>query len=491
MHAKRQRTAIHCLHHYSIYHYLSIQVNYSLNKKWVTFQVIILNTMSPHIITLVACMLISTILHSQDSMPLVDHHYASNSVSDANLVSLAPAQTLRHPQKMIDIWLDKPLSLEYYSENEKKIQSQLNESYAEQIVTSSNAENKSEWTEIDFDPITPHTWKWIDFEMISNDGTHSTAQLRRPNWWIKKIKADKIGNHVYLDLPEMNMQGMATVVDIRVNQLDSRLLDDQPINNFINRPITGKYTHESKDIYHIYFDGVEEYMGVTGNHPLWSSDRSTWIPAQQLREGENVKTYLGKSKIKTITKHDGKETVYNLEVYRDHNYHASSNSVLAHNECWNKHWDEVLANWNTITNNLGKPPGAPVGATREGVRRAILDYEEAPRSGMVPWQRNTNHFLLSVDIEEELAIGEGAEKLIIRIKMTDEGFSFDNMITTDVLRTTGYEVRSFSENGMNWVEGTKDIMRAAPETPSSGNPSTIPARGRSNAGPSTIPIPRH
>ena len=49
-------------------------------------------------------------------------------------------------------------------------------------------------------PITPQTWKNITFELTEIDGSKLTAQLSRPNWWIKHHKATEIGNKVFLSI---------------------------------------------------------------------------------------------------------------------------------------------------------------------------------------------------------------------------------------------------------------------------------------------------
>ncbi len=72
---------------------------------------------------------------------------------------------------------------------------------------------------------------------------------------------------------------------------------------------------------------------ATPDHPFWVVNRSTWIPASQLRSGDT----LLKSDGSTIVVEEispprhGEFTVYNLEVEGLHTYHAGKHAVLVHN----------------------------------------------------------------------------------------------------------------------------------------------------------------
>ena len=70
---------------------------------------------------------------------------------------------------------------------------------------------------------------------------------------------------------------------------------------------------------------------MTDNHPIWSHDRNEWIEASSLKIDELIRTHSGFTKLIRKQKLKGTYTVYNIEVYRSHNYFASKGRVLAHN----------------------------------------------------------------------------------------------------------------------------------------------------------------
>lgn len=87
-------------------------------------------------------------------------------------------------------------------------------------------------------------------------------------------------------------------------------------------------------------------LQVTSTHPIWSADRNDWVHAGELRVGERVQTRTG---ITTLTAHSAKDTlvtVYNLEVFREHNFFVGHQQMLAHNGgiCdWGKVKDKLMS----------------------------------------------------------------------------------------------------------------------------------------------------
>lgn len=74
-------------------------------------------------------------------------------------------------------------------------------------------------------------------------------------------------------------------------------------------------------------------LGVTGSHPIWSVDRNAWVGARDLNIGETVKTKDSVVVLKSRAKLDGLHKVYNLEIYKDHNFLVSTDKILVHNTC--------------------------------------------------------------------------------------------------------------------------------------------------------------
>lgn len=254
-----------------------------------------------------------------------------------------------NPQELIKIWdTISPYPKASYNETEIEAQKEINEKTDDGIMTYSPLGMEKEWERVDFDEITPFTWKWVDLELTNEDEGISNIHLRRPHWWMKELNADKIGNKVYLDMPEMAILGYATVKNIRINQLDSRFWNENRQGDYVSRPITGKFEHESSDIYYLLFDNNTKPLGVTGSHPIWSIDKNDWKEAKELKIGEKVKTHAGLAVLKSRTKSDRKQKVYNFEIYKDHNFSVSTDKILVHNNClpdtrWIKHevWNDL------------------------------------------------------------------------------------------------------------------------------------------------------
>ena len=258
----------------------------------------------------------------------------SNLMESHGIMSFKPMDIMATPQTLMKVWIDEPIPVDLYSDKEKEVQKLINEKTTDGIITYSPLDKEKEWTSVDYEEITPFTWKWIDFELPKPDGTLTKVNLRRPHWWLKEMGADGIGKKVYLNMPELGSQGWATVTAIRVNQLDTRFWDENRDGDYVSRPITGKFTHESNDVYNLYFGDNEKPLGVTGSHPIWSVDRNDWVGATDLKIGEKVKTQDKEVTLVSKEKVEGRHTVYNLEVYKDHNFLVSANKILVHNSCW-------------------------------------------------------------------------------------------------------------------------------------------------------------
>jgi hypothetical protein len=247
-------------------------------------------------------------------------------------VSIRPNDIYINPAQLNNLWMDDPVPASYYTDMDIDIQRRINKDAADWVVTKPSAEQYDEWTDIDHQEITPYTWKWIHIELSDCDDSSVTKVfLRRPNTWIKSHHAEKIGNIIYLNWPEFGVNGWATVKNIYPNQLDTRFLSDDLHESYVSMPVVGKFFHESSDVYNLYLKS-QHPIGVTGNHPIWSADRKEWINANNLQIGEAIATHRGETTVVGIEKMEGRHTVYNLEVYRNHNYFVSDASVLVHNK---------------------------------------------------------------------------------------------------------------------------------------------------------------
>ncbi|MEH0153475.1 polymorphic toxin-type HINT domain-containing protein [Limibacter armeniacum] len=128
---------------------------------------------------------------------------------------------------------------------------------------------------------------------------------------------------------------MATVLKFIPNQLDTRLIKENTGSLFVNRPITGKFIHAATAIIAYPFEdslGNKEVINASPTHPFYSLDRRDWVPVGELKVQEAVCGRHTKLKLKSF-KEVPANTVYNLEVYREHTYLVGKNEILVHNSC--------------------------------------------------------------------------------------------------------------------------------------------------------------
>lgn len=223
-----------------------------------------------------------------------------------------------------------PVPSSWYSELQVQIQGNINRTQAESIVTYSPSNSRLHWNKIDFEEITPSTWKWVSMEVDHQNGELSIVSLRRPVWWLKQHKLDSAGNAVHLNIEEFAIKGTATVRNVYASQIDTRFWDEERNGDFACQPIIGKFEHLSNNVFRLSLENKETIL-VTGNHPIWSHDRNRWVVADSLEAGEHITTRWGIAKLKSKEKIPGSHKVYNIEVYRSHNYFASASGILAHN----------------------------------------------------------------------------------------------------------------------------------------------------------------
>ena len=144
----------------------------------------------------------------------------------------------------------------------------------------------------------------------------------RPLRWLEQQDAAQAG-WVYISVPECGISGRAAVLAIE---------PCPPIAPGNGRVVTGTYRHASATTFDIYVDGNRlESIGTTGNHPFWSVDRQDFVPAQQLKQGERLRTLQGLAHVTSIVPRAGPERVYNIEVHGYSVYHVGSAGILVHN----------------------------------------------------------------------------------------------------------------------------------------------------------------
>ncbi len=167
----------------------------------------------------------------------------------------------------------------------------------------------------------PKTWKLIHFRLPKPNGGEVEFDLARSPQWIAAADAQPCAS-VPLSMPEMGVVGLAKIVSI--DPCPEPAPGKGPL-------VTGIFRHHVNRILDIEIDGREK-IGTTPNHLWWSEDRQEFVPAEMLKEGEQVHTRLqGTCRITSITPRAGPEVVYNLEVWGEHVYRVGHLGALVHN----------------------------------------------------------------------------------------------------------------------------------------------------------------
>src|SRR5580698_1281696 len=104
-----------------------------------------------------------------------------------------------------------------------------------------------------------------------------------------------------------------------------------PIEQGPGTLVTGTIRSESMDLRKLKLVDLDEPIGVTGNHLIFSEDREAFTPVCELMEGERLRTLTGAATVERIEKLPGRYAIFNLEIDYEHQYYASKQQVLVHN----------------------------------------------------------------------------------------------------------------------------------------------------------------
>ncbi|WP_373548684.1 polymorphic toxin-type HINT domain-containing protein [Haliscomenobacter sp.] len=187
--------------------------------------------------------------------------------------------------------------------------------------------------DIDREEITPATWRWLHLSYTKPDGTAAQVYLRRPLWWMQQHGARAPGDHITLLMPEMGIVGRAQLEAILPNTLDTHSWDYRAQGDYAHYPLTGFFAHESAEVWDLYFSSSKQPVGATYNHPFYSTDRGQYIYAGELALGERILTQSGDT-VQFLLKRphaDLSTRVYNLEVWRAHNFLVTEKGMVVHN----------------------------------------------------------------------------------------------------------------------------------------------------------------
>jgi hypothetical protein len=210
--------------------------------------------------------------------------------------------------------------------------------------------------------------------------------LRDPDWF--RMMAPEVGETIFLDMPEMGVEGDAIVEAIE---------PCPEIEIGEGRVVTATFHHSSGECLEVDIEGEDQPLRVTAGHPIWRVDGANqpvdvhdsdvcgtrfgcgcershytapvfdsipelqelqvalstvagtleqeldrilitdglhpnWTPAGELRPGDVVSTQNGPAVIRAIRTTDTACRVANIEVDGDHVYRVTESGTLVHNE---------------------------------------------------------------------------------------------------------------------------------------------------------------
>lgn len=178
---------------------------------------------------------------------------------------------------------------------------------------------------LDATDVTRPLWRYVALQLTKPDGSAAKLEVARPLWWLESTGA-KPGATIDLAMHEAGIEGNAEVLAIRPCDADSR--EGDPARGLVIATIE----HQNAIVWDLVFDGdAAKSLGVTATHPIYSLDRDDFVPAGELELNERVLTVSGELTLTSKTERPTRQTVYNLEVHRDHAYHVSQDGILAHN----------------------------------------------------------------------------------------------------------------------------------------------------------------
>lgn len=192
-------------------------------------------------------------------------------------------------------------------------------------------------------------WNEVVFEEVNGS---STAKLALHYDWINQ-KGYQVDGVVNLDLPEQGLSGPFNITSIKHIVPQKKPVDEDESDDYNYKPVTALFTHESNQVHNIGFDNGES-LGVTYQHPIYSTTAGDWKLAGELEIGEKVLTKEGEATVTSSVKKEGSETVYNLEVKELHNFLVGESGIVVHNNYF-YNWTKKLEYFENGVKVLRKP----------------------------------------------------------------------------------------------------------------------------------------
>ncbi len=177
-------------------------------------------------------------------------------------------------------------------------------------------------TDIPEDSLTFDSREWhllkLRMSNPADPGDTYEVQTLRPLAWIVAHEAWP-GRTITFET-ERNKEDQATVLALE------RMPEIAPGPG---RVVLSTFTHRDQ-LLRLRFEGEEEPLEATPSHRIYSVEQDTWVPASELKVGDQVRTRDGKAVIASIEQQEVAR-VFDLEVESDHSYFVDGADVLVHN----------------------------------------------------------------------------------------------------------------------------------------------------------------
>ena len=169
--------------------------------------------------------------------------------------------------------------------------------------------------------IVPPLWRVVTIHIDYPNGQSVRSSMLRSVDWIEDYGAH-VGGSVFLDMPEMGVEGEAQVLAIKPCPL---------LEAGEGRLVTATFQHEGGTTYDLHLEGEIDSIGVTALHPIWSVDRRAWVAPVDFDREERVKGVTTSPRVTQVTRRATSETVFNIEVEGEHVYRIGAAKLLVHN----------------------------------------------------------------------------------------------------------------------------------------------------------------
>ena len=202
---------------------------------------------------------------------------------------------------------------------------QLGQRVATDITPEQLKEAIGDWEDLpqwDREEIEPESWRSISLDYEKPNGGILKIELLRPFEWLTDRQA-KVGAEIHLVMKEMGVDGPAKVIFIGPSPT---------ISDGSGRVVTGRFSHIRGGVMQIRMDSVDEPLGVTKNHPIYSVDQQAFVAAEHLKIGESLQFQDRTTHVVSVDRLS-RQMVYNLEVQGEHVYRVMQDGLLVHNDC--------------------------------------------------------------------------------------------------------------------------------------------------------------